>query len=132
MTKGRFASIIMEILLGHVTFIWVLYESDVKISFILGLYAILAAIWFVCYLYKKKLRVVNKKKAVAFIMDNLFLATTYLIMLCVLGASIPFILGLYSIFAGVAVAFYWYKKKTLHKSSQQERVEAKEFIANNR
>lgn len=55
MTKRKIVSIIMNILLGHVTFIWVLYNSDVKISFILGLYTILSALWFVCYLYKKKL-----------------------------------------------------------------------------
>jgi len=124
MTKRSIASIIMDIAFAHVPFIWVLYESDVKISFILALYAILTAIWFACYLYKKNCKLMNKKKVVSFIMDNLFLEITYLVMLYVLGASIPFILGLYAIFAVITGFIYWYKKHYIN-SSNKNKLESK-------
>lgn len=124
MAKEKIISITLEILFGHVTFIWVLYESNIKISFILGLYAILAAIWFACYLYKKKTLAMNKKKVASFIMDHLFEEVTFLVMLCVLGATVPVILGLYAIFAAFAGIIYWHKKHHIN-SSNSNKLESK-------
>lgn len=120
MAKEKIISITLQILFGHVTFIWILYESNIKISFILGLYAILAAIWFACYLLKKKTLAMNKKEVASFIMDHLFEEVTFLVMLCVLGASISFILGLYAIFAVFTGVIYWYKKHHINSSNRNK------------
>lgn len=66
----------------------------------------------------------NKKKVISFIMDHLFEEITFLVMLYVLGASVPFILGLYAIFAAFVGIIYWYKKHYIN-SSNKKKLETK-------